>query len=247
MGKKWRVTNTYNRNSSPWLQDIWCWHYYNIFSCVMLCLCFSSCVHLLAELSQQKPYTDKVSSLLPLVAESARHKHYSQHYSYLETVFKQVRFITENMFSHSCELWMHCYTQLPVIARALGKRLFKRHLELFLDPMFYALVSWSVRLWLVCEPLSMINGLEILSVSFILTFHILDYWVAPRAYQAAKGGSICPWLHARSWFLGLHIRVDLQCMTVYNTSYNLTLSHTTFLSVLWLSGVIFSCSHVKVL
>ena len=48
------------------------------------------CVHLVAELSQLKPYIDKVSSLLPLVAESARHKHYAQHYSYLETVFKQV-------------------------------------------------------------------------------------------------------------------------------------------------------------
>ena len=30
---------------------------------------------------------------------------------------------------------------LPVIAKSLGKRSFKRHLELFLDAIFYGLVS----------------------------------------------------------------------------------------------------------
>lgn len=31
--------------------------------------------------------------------------------------------------------------QLPVIGKSLGKRSFKRHLELFLDAIFYGLVS----------------------------------------------------------------------------------------------------------
>lgn len=31
--------------------------------------------------------------------------------------------------------------QIPVISRSLGKRLFKRYLELFFDPLFYSIVS----------------------------------------------------------------------------------------------------------
>ena len=53
---------------------------------VLLC----SCVHLLAALSQQLSCVEKVSSLLPVVADATRHKEYSQHYSFLETVLKQV-------------------------------------------------------------------------------------------------------------------------------------------------------------
>lgn len=48
------------------------------------------CVHLLAALSQQPSYVEKVSSLLPLMADATRHKEYSQHYNFLETVLKQV-------------------------------------------------------------------------------------------------------------------------------------------------------------
>jgi hypothetical protein len=77
------------------------------------------CIHLLAELSQQKPMTDKVSSLLPAVAEVTRHRHYRQHLSLLETLLHR----------------------LPHIARGLGKRTFKRHLELFLDGIFYGATS----------------------------------------------------------------------------------------------------------
>ncbi len=33
--------------------------------------------------------------------------------------------------------------QLPVFAKSLGKRVFKRHLELFLDSIFYGLVSYQ--------------------------------------------------------------------------------------------------------
>ena len=65
---------------------------------------------------------DKVSSLLPAVAEVTRHRHYRQHLSLLETVLHR----------------------LPPIARGLGKRTFKRHLELFLDSIFYGAVSLCV-------------------------------------------------------------------------------------------------------
>ena len=65
--------------------------------------------------------TDKVSSLLPAVAEVTRHRHYHQHISLLETLLHR----------------------LPHIARGLGKRTFKRHLELFLDGIFYGAVSSS--------------------------------------------------------------------------------------------------------
>ena len=65
--------------------------------------------------------SDKVSSLLPAVAEVTRHRHYRQHLSLLETLLHR----------------------LPHIARGLGKRMFKRHLELFLDSIFYGAVSSS--------------------------------------------------------------------------------------------------------
>ena len=65
--------------------------------------------------------SDKVSSLLPAVAEVTRHRHYHQHLSLLETLLHR----------------------LPHIARGLGKRTFKRDLELFLDGIFYGAVSSS--------------------------------------------------------------------------------------------------------
>lgn len=34
-------------------------------------------------------------------------------------------------------------SQLPIMAKALGKRVFKRHLELFLDVMFYGMVGYA--------------------------------------------------------------------------------------------------------
>ena len=91
-----------------------------LFSSVNIDSLLTRCIHLLAELSQQKSMADKVSSLLPAVAETVRHRHYCQHLSLLETLLRR----------------------LPHIARGLGKRLFKRHLVLFLDHMFYGTVSY---------------------------------------------------------------------------------------------------------
>ena len=79
------------------------------------------CVHLVRELSALKEAAPHVEVLLPLVAQAAGHRHYVQHHSMLESVFKQ----------------------LPSIARNMGKREFKRHLATFLDPVFYALQSDS--------------------------------------------------------------------------------------------------------
>ena len=52
-----------------------------------------SCVHLLAELSQVKECSSDVESLLPLLAEACRHKHYAQHHSFAETTVRRVRFV----------------------------------------------------------------------------------------------------------------------------------------------------------
>ncbi len=79
------------------------------------------CVYLIGELTKQPVFHDRLAGYLPILAEAARHKHYSQHLLYLETVVKYI----------------------PTIARNLGKKLFKAHLELLLDPLFYALVCDS--------------------------------------------------------------------------------------------------------
>ncbi|XP_064404398.1 uncharacterized protein LOC135349686 isoform X2 [Halichondria panicea] len=79
----------------------------------------TSALLLLGELSGVSGCGDRVSSLLPLCAETLRHKHYPQHINFLETLLKL----------------------LPVFAKSLGKRVFKRHLELFLDSIFYGLSS----------------------------------------------------------------------------------------------------------
>lgn len=77
------------------------------------------CVHLVRELSALKEAAPHLDVLLLLVAKAAEHRHYVQHHSFLESVFKQ----------------------MPSIARNMGKRKFKCHLAAFLDPLFYALKS----------------------------------------------------------------------------------------------------------
>eukprot|EP00118_Oscarella_pearsei_P001458 m.7493 g.7493 ORF g.7493 m.7493 type:complete len:648 (+) comp18796_c0_seq1:28-1971(+) len=75
------------------------------------------CVVLLAELARLSFAADEVLSVLPSLAESCNCKSYPQHFSFLETVWKQ----------------------LPRIAKGVGKRKFKRHLELFFPSLFYSL------------------------------------------------------------------------------------------------------------
>ncbi|KAJ7369805.1 hypothetical protein OS493_036321 [Desmophyllum pertusum] len=77
------------------------------------------CVDLVAELSTNPKAHKEVISLIPLVAQTAHYKHYTQHLHLLETV---------------------C-TQLPVIAKGIGKNPFKRLFELFIDIIFYSLKS----------------------------------------------------------------------------------------------------------
>ncbi|XP_022785332.1 uncharacterized protein LOC111325729 [Stylophora pistillata] len=77
------------------------------------------CVDLVAELSTNSKAHKEVITLLPLVAQAAHYKHYTQHLHLLETV---------------------C-TQLPFIAKGIGKNQFKRHFELFIDSIFYSLKS----------------------------------------------------------------------------------------------------------
>ena len=69
------------------------------------------------ELAEGHP--DEIAAVLPLMADAARLRHYEHHFSLLETLWKQ----------------------LPSIAIALGKKRFKPHLELFLEPLHYSLES----------------------------------------------------------------------------------------------------------
>ncbi|CAH1792996.1 unnamed protein product [Owenia fusiformis] len=75
------------------------------------------CVHLVAEMAPLKDLASRVSELLPDVAHAATYHQYAQHVNFLETICKQ----------------------LPNIARGLGKRPFKAHIELFLEPIFYSI------------------------------------------------------------------------------------------------------------
>lgn len=75
------------------------------------------CIHLVAELAQIPELASDVQHLLPLVAQAVQHKHYPHHTSLLETMCKQ----------------------LPNVARGVGKKAFKSHLDRFLAPVFYSL------------------------------------------------------------------------------------------------------------
>ncbi len=79
------------------------------------------CVHLLAELLSESSKLGEDHRLLlaPLVEDVASAcgiRHYTMHYSFMETAMKR----------------------LPDLARGLGKRPFKRHLESFMEPLFYS-------------------------------------------------------------------------------------------------------------
>jgi len=74
------------------------------------------CLYLICELSNIVALAQPLSDLLPSVEEAARHRHYTMHYHFLETLAKV----------------------LPGIGKALGKRFFKPHIERFFDPLFYA-------------------------------------------------------------------------------------------------------------
>ena len=74
------------------------------------------CLYLMAELSHHKNLIEPVASLLPQVEEAARHRHYTMHFHLLQSLAKV----------------------LPMLAKNLGKKYFKPHLERFFDPLFYA-------------------------------------------------------------------------------------------------------------
>ena len=74
------------------------------------------CLFLLAELSKTPNLAEILSNLLPKVEEAGRHRHYTMHYHLLETLAKII----------------------PILAKNLGKKYFKPHVESFFDPLFYA-------------------------------------------------------------------------------------------------------------
>eukprot|EP00050_Salpingoeca_kvevrii_P013114 m.26834 g.26834 ORF g.26834 m.26834 type:complete len:692 (-) comp4672_c0_seq1:180-2255(-) len=73
------------------------------------------CIYFMREMAQA--YPQQIAELLPLLAEATQLRHFKHHLYYLETTWKQ----------------------LPAIARGVGKRFFKQHLELFFDSMLYSL------------------------------------------------------------------------------------------------------------
>ncbi|KAH7972884.1 hypothetical protein HPB52_018467 [Rhipicephalus sanguineus] len=75
------------------------------------------CIHLIAELSQVPQVSTSVAEFLPALSEASRHRHYAHHVVLLETL---------------------C-SQLPNIVKGVGKRVFKVHIELFFEPIFYSL------------------------------------------------------------------------------------------------------------
>ena len=77
------------------------------------------CIYALAELSANKSAAKMVTDSFPLLAKAVSYRHYSQHFHLLETF---------------------C-SRLYMMAEGLGKRLFKVHLELFLDAIFDGLAS----------------------------------------------------------------------------------------------------------
>ena len=77
------------------------------------------CVYLLSELSNIHEASRQIQQCLPAVADACRYNHYAQHIVFLETVCKQ----------------------LPIIAKHIGVKPFKAYFDLFIDPIFQALVS----------------------------------------------------------------------------------------------------------
>ncbi|GAB6021645.1 hypothetical protein CHUAL_004229 [Chamberlinius hualienensis] len=74
-------------------------------------------VFLMSELALLPKVVRRIEKLLPLLSEVAGKRHFTHHYILLETICKQ----------------------LPVIAKGVGKREFKRYAELFFEPLFYSL------------------------------------------------------------------------------------------------------------
>lgn len=79
-------------------------------------------MYLASELAGIPDAAMEVTSCLPLVAEAVQYRHYAAHVALLETLCKT----------------------LPHLAKGLGKKVFKNHLSLFLDSIFYALVSYKI-------------------------------------------------------------------------------------------------------
>jgi len=79
------------------------------------------CIHLVAEMSTIKECEEEVTSLLPIVSDACRHKHYALHLNLMGTVCGR----------------------LPDIAKNINKRNFKPALEDFIEVLFYSLDSDS--------------------------------------------------------------------------------------------------------
>lgn len=81
------------------------------------------CVYLISELlmtetgTASQDLSSRVAKLFPLVIKASSYQHFTQHVVFAETICRQI----------------------PIIAKRMGKRPFKPHLELFFGIIFYAL------------------------------------------------------------------------------------------------------------
>ncbi|KAI6652662.1 hypothetical protein LOD99_4445 [Oopsacas minuta] len=75
------------------------------------------CVYLIAELSQNQITHKYIFEVLQLLSEAVRHKHYSQHIQLFETICRA----------------------LPLVAKGIGKKEFKKYFHLFIEMLFYSL------------------------------------------------------------------------------------------------------------
>ncbi|KAK6621052.1 hypothetical protein RUM43_011356 [Polyplax serrata] len=98
LGRGVWTNSTYNRESQPWEAA-------------------DGCVYLIGELSHIKEIHNEIISIVPLLKESGRYRHYTHHVVFLETICKQI----------------------PFLAKNLGKKVFKNIVEDFFDIIFYSL------------------------------------------------------------------------------------------------------------
>ncbi|EEB20167.1 hypothetical protein Phum_PHUM604480 [Pediculus humanus corporis] len=90
--------STYNRETQPWEAA-------------------DGCVYLIGELTHIKEIQNDVITVMALLKEAGRYRHYTHHVVFLETICKQI----------------------PIFAKNLGKKIFKNIAEDFFDIIFYSL------------------------------------------------------------------------------------------------------------
>lgn len=155
-----------------------------MYVCVCVCVLnslfpprLSSAVYLLAELAAQYPRL--ILNFVPTLVEISQLHHYTHHHQLLENIWKQ----------------------LPTIAKGVGKKEFKRHLESFVPALHYSLRANNnlakAAAQGCCQQLSKLLGasifrgrIEILDPSLLPDFEAA--LAAPPVAAGGRGGEDAP-------------------------------------------------------